>query len=245
MFNPVNALETSLVHAVQDVSKRPQFYKNLLEHDIYAISLAAPEGTAEGGQSLKLLQLEKDAIFWIPIFSSLEQLQAFLDREMQYVRLRGADFFKFSKGAHIVINPNADYGKELLPEEIEKLLDGSLFRPPEKEVLKAGTRILLDQPSSYPTTLIRALKPLFASNPAIKAAYVAQCVIPDQDSNPRLLVGLEAEGSIESTIADASAVLQQLPDVPLSVDFYLMKNRNDIVSQYLLLQTSAFYLRSV
>jgi len=39
-----------------------------------------------------------------------------------------------------VLNPGSDYGKEFLPDEVSRLLDGTIFQPQERHVIERATK---------------------------------------------------------------------------------------------------------
>jgi hypothetical protein len=131
MFEPVNDLERSLMRAALNPSYRPQFYRDLLEADIFIINYAESDSEEQNNTmsesfELKVPKIERNGQVWLPVFSSLQRLQEFISSETAYVVLKGRDFFELARGVHIVLNPDSDYGKEFIPQEIERLLDGSI-----------------------------------------------------------------------------------------------------------------------
>src|SRR5688572_28596949 len=134
VFDAVNSLEKSLMSAATNPSSRPQFYRDLLEADIFIIqygnnNLDIKNHVLQEGAELKIQHIERDGISWLPIFSSLQRLQQFIRSESSYLQLKARDFFEITRGAHVVLNPGFDYGKEFIPQEITGLLDGSIFEP--------------------------------------------------------------------------------------------------------------------
>ena len=113
---------------------------------------------------LKIQHIEKDDISWLPIFSSLQRLQQFISSESNYLQLKARDFFEITRGAHIVLNPSFDYGKEFIPQEITEMLDGSIFKPTQTYVAQKETKVLIGQPANYPHKLAKALSEYFSGN---------------------------------------------------------------------------------
>lgn len=60
-------------------------------------------------------------------YRSLHPKKRYFDKgivkeQVEVLEVRSEDIFNFFKGATLVLNPYSDYGKELLPNEIEGLL---------------------------------------------------------------------------------------------------------------------------
>ena len=122
---PENELEKSLMKAATDPAYRPQFYRDLLQSEIYAIS-ADPQsagiqnGVLPKGSQLRIQSWERNGVHWLPIFSSLQRLQQSLQRESNYLRLNAKSFFELTRGAHVVLNPGLPYGRSLSPLRLRK-----------------------------------------------------------------------------------------------------------------------------
>ena len=59
------------------------------------------------------------------------------------------------RGAHVMLNPNLDYGKYFTAAEIERMLDGSIFAL-QHHVFEKETQVLIGQPEQYPSELVSA-----------------------------------------------------------------------------------------
>jgi SseB protein N-terminal domain len=124
MFEPQNDLERSLIAATTDPAARPQFYRDLVASDLFVVQ----EPDTPSGQ-LNIRPLEVNGNDCLPVFSSLPRLQAFIDQEVSYIAMNARDFMQITRGARLLLNAGSDYGKELLPEEIASILDGSIWQP--------------------------------------------------------------------------------------------------------------------
>jgi hypothetical protein len=174
MFVPQNPLEHSLLQAATDPSCRPQFYRDLLESDIYAIttadnSLDIQNGVLQQESTIGLQPWLRDGEPWLPVFTALIRLQQNLQSQSHYVCLNARSFFEITRGANVVLNPNEDYGKEFLAAEIEGLLDGSLFHANRGYRVEKETQVIMGQPAEYPTALVNALSRLFRTKPKVKS----------------------------------------------------------------------------
>ncbi len=248
MFEPVNALEKSLVKAATHPSARPQFYHDLLEAEIYIVNKDTGNPSIQDqdyrpGSELRIQQLKKGDQFWLPIFSSLPRLQQFTNSGTNYLRMRARDFFEMTRGANIILNPNLAFGKEFLPQEIDQLLDGSIFSPGQTYTAPKDTQVLIGQPAIYPNEFVKALSDYFATNPLVNRAYLAQVHYPENDEKPHLLIGIDAQGDWEMVIGDAGMIASNVLEKGEWIDF--MRLDDSGISQYLVNKTRPFYEKSL
>ena len=92
MFTPENDLERSLVQAATDPAHRPQFYKDLLASDIWAVNAGPPVSEEKQvdippGTMLQFQEIERDGKRYLPIFSSLPRLQAAIREEVSSLQM--------------------------------------------------------------------------------------------------------------------------------------------------------------
>lgn len=250
MFAPNNDLEISLVKASADPSHRPQFLRDLLASNIFLITpgdttMDVRDGVLQQGTTIAIQPWQRDGKDWLPIFSSLPLLQQNLRTESAYLQLNAKDFFEFTRGAHVILNPNCDYGKEFLPEEISGLLDGSIYAPKQTATITTGTRVLLGQPKEYPTELVKSLSNLFANHRNVRAAYLAQFFNPESGDPPHLLIGIDVEGESQAVFGEAGMVASDMLPPGELVDFIKVNPHEVGISQHLLRETKAFYQRSL
>lgn len=128
---PENELEQSLIQAVSNISAQKDFYQKLLWNQLYLL-------TGEQSVSKEGIQiLEKDTTVefvtfengQIPVFTSTNRIfdKGIIKKEVPYISLKGQDLFGVAKGATFILNPYSAYAKALIPEEIESLLDGTIY----------------------------------------------------------------------------------------------------------------------
>src|SRR5262245_29113791 len=108
---PQNELESALMRAATDASARPGFYRALAEARLLIVPEGDPPplegGVLKEGANLALAQVEIEGQLHIPIFSS----EARLPQGTRYLGLAGLDLFRITRGAHLILNPGAQYGK--------------------------------------------------------------------------------------------------------------------------------------
>lgn len=247
MFEPVNDLEKSLVNAATNPSARPQFFRDLLDADIYILNRGennpnSADHSYRPGSKLRIQQLKKGDQFWLPIFSSLPRLQQFINSDTDYICMRARDFFEMTRGANIILNPNLAFGKEFLHQEIDQLLDGSIFSPGQTYTTPKDTQVLLGQPASYPSELVKALSNYFATNPLVNRAYLALVHYPETDEKPHLLIGIDVQDNLERVFGDAAMIASNILDKGELIDFICLDDSG--ICQYLINKTKPFYQKS-
>ena len=118
------------MQAASDVSARKDFYQKLLWNDLFVLSgdQSNPlENEASGDQvTVRLVSFENG---FIPVFTSANRIfdKGIIKHEVAYMTFRGQDLFDFARGKSFVLNPYSDVGKELHPEEIEHMMDGTIY----------------------------------------------------------------------------------------------------------------------
>lgn len=128
---PENELEKSLMQAATNIAAQKVFYQKLLWNQLYV--LTGEQSVSEEG----VQTLEKDTTVQfvtfeggqIPVFTSTNRIfdKGIIKEEVPYLSLKGQDLFGVAKGATFILNPYSDYGKELIPEEIENLMNGTIY----------------------------------------------------------------------------------------------------------------------
>jgi len=118
-FTPENDLERALVAAAEDAARVPDFYRALLESQLLVIDESpgpVREGwhAAEAGTRLQIRPLDLDGVPHVPVFSSASRIEAFVDDPAHFVGLAARDLFEMLAGSHVVLNPGADHGKQLV-----------------------------------------------------------------------------------------------------------------------------------
>lgn len=247
MFEPVNDLERSLMRAALNPSYRPQFYRDLLEADIFIINYAESDSEEQNNTmsesfELKVPKIERNGQAWLPVFSSLQRLQEFISSETAYVVLKGRDFFELARDVHIVLNPDSDYGKEFIPQEIERMLDGSIFQPDQRYIDQEETAFLIGRPAVYPTSLVKALCEYFAKNKFVNRAYLVQFYNPKSGEPPHLLIAIDASRDWERIVGDAGVISSEVMGKDDIVDF--MRLDDSDFSQHIINSTRPIYQKS-
>ena len=247
MDSDANPLERALRRAATDPSARPDFYRLLLEADVFVIGEATARDeaawTAQEGESISLQHWSKpDGSSVLPFFSSLEALQRALDEEVTYYQLPARALLEMTQGATLVLDPRSDYGKEFVPGEIVALLAGGLTHPAERRVIAEDTQVLLAQPKERPEALIAGVRAFLATRPAARRAWLALMHIPTQDPEPHLVIGVEADGDADALLAETGNVAADLSDAG-PVDLVQVRAGEAGLSRYFLDGVEPFFRR--
>lgn len=242
-FTPANLLEIALRKAVEDPAARPLFFRELLESNVLIIPAGeAPtivNGTIVEGTKITLTQVAFEEKPAVPFFTSEQRLPA----NTKYLLLGARAFFEMTRGTTLVMNPGSAYGKGFFPEEVSKLLDGSLFQPQERYVTKQATQVMIGQPSDYPNELVSALGRLYLTLPQVNRAWVAFYHNPTRDTEGGLLIALDAEQQhIDYLAGESGVVVDSIPKRHSFVDFVRYDGRG--VTSYFSSQ-KPFYRKSV
>lgn len=236
-FFPENELEQALVRAAHDSSAAPDFYRLLLEHDL--LVLGSVEGQEEATESfslapggrVNLVTGARDGGQFLPVFSSLTRMQAYVKQDSKYLSVNGRALLDLTRGAPVVLNPGSEYGKDLTADEVGQLLD----RPPPKSYVQVGQ-------DEYPPGLVEALTAVFSTRPDIQAAWMIQVAFADQGGALHPLVGVETGGDWPSLMQAIQAAAEK--SVPgMMFDVQRVDRRNPAGLTSALLQAPAFYQR--
>ena len=158
------------------------------------------------------------------------------------MRMKGKDLFDLAKGATFLLNPYSDYGKELIPDEIEKMLSGDIFSPSRTITVEKKTEVQIGQPAKYPAEIVNALKQLFSNRPQIKTGYLGWIYDPASGQPPHYIFALDGDGDINNVTNEAGFTARQFLGQDEFVDFIKIDS-NGGISDYFLKQTEPFYKR--
>ena len=247
MSSEENALERTLRLAAREPASRPDFYRLLLESEVYVIGTAQGASGAQtvaAGDQLSIQNWNKDdGTPVVPFFSSLDLLRRALTGESGYLSLPARSLFEITRGAALVLNPNADHGKEFFPQEIEALLSGCLTREPVQRVTQKQSKVLLGQPAQYPKAMAEALSACFGKRAEVNAGYLCLMHDTSQDAKPHLVVGVEVDGDFDGVLREAGTVAADTVPDGDAVDLFRVVRGEAGLSEYFLKSVKPFYQR--
>ena len=239
-------LETLLQKAATQPAYRAEFYKRILSDEL--IIITQNSGIQKVSQILQEDTKVKIVSYpdgKIPVFTSTDRIfdKGVVKDEVEYMQMKGENLFDLAKGATFLLNPYSDYGKELLPDEVERMLSGKILTDTSKTLtIEKETKVQIGQPVKYPTDIINSLKILFANKPNLKAAYLGWIFDPESGEPPHYIFGLEAEGDIENLTQEAGFTAKQFLESDEFVDFIKVDKKNGL-SDYFLKSVEPFYKR--
>lgn len=243
---PENELEKTLMQATTDASARHEFYLKLLWNELIVLTIGhdnSQEGyrTLEKDTKIQFVTFENGKI---PVFTSTNRIfdKGVINEEVPFIALKGQSLFSLTKGATFILNPYSDYGKELVPNEIENLLDGSIFDQNNEMTIEKETEVQIGQPANYPTDFVNALKILFNKKDTIKAAYLASIKMDKTEELPHLIIAIDIEEDMSSITNEAGPIAEKFIKNEI-VDFIQIDNKGGI-SDYLIRKTIPFYKRN-
>jgi hypothetical protein len=239
-------LESLLQKSAGEPAYRTEFYKRLLSDELIVITQASnhPEGS-------HILEQDTEVNFVtypdgkIPIFTSTDRIfdNWVVKEQVNYMQLKGEDLFELTKGATFVLNPNSDNSKELLPHEIEQMLNGTILTGGHKQIkMEEDTPVQIGQPANYPTEIIHSLKKLFSERPNIRAAYLGWIYNPSSGEPPHYIFGLDGEGDLQSITNEAGFTAKHFLNPNDIIDFIRIDDKGGL-SDYFLKNTTPFYKR--
>jgi hypothetical protein len=241
-----NKLEAILRLAATEVGYRPEFYRLLLSENLVVLT----DGSSVGnGESVLEADTEVNLVTFksgeIPVFTSTDRIfdKSIVTEKVPFLEISGRSLLDLTRGAKLILNPYSDYTKELLPNEIESILGGTILgKNHEKITVEQDTKVLLAQPKDYPTEMVNALKIIFSNHPAVKNAYLA--IMSDgSDPKPNLIFAIDADGEDFQTIVnEAGFTAQQFLSPEEFVNF--IKIGNSGLDSYFVNETTPFYSRN-
>lgn len=236
-------LESLLMKAATEPAYRAELYKRLLSDNL--IIITQDSKMTEGKQILEKDTQVKIISYpdgKIPVFTSTQRIfdKGIVTEQVNYLEMKGENLFELTKGATFLLNPYSDYGKELLPDEIDSMLKGTILTDKAKTItIQKDTNVQIGQPVNYPKEIISSLNELFSNKQNVKAAYLGWIYSPDSGEPPHYIFGLDASGDYNSLVQEAGFIAKQYLGSDDFVDFIKMDNNTGVVKY--LKSTLPFY----
>lgn len=237
-------LEQLLEKSSSDPKYRPEFYNRLLSDNLVVITSGRGgefKGVLEKDTTVDIVSLQTGEIL---VFTSKERIfdKGIVKQQVAFLEMQGRNLFELAVGAKFILNPYSDYGKELLPEEIKDMLDGTILQPQHKQVtIQRDTQILIGQPAKYPTELVEALRQMFSGEPEVKAAYIAWIHDPKTEVPPHYIFGIESDSDISEISRKAGSLGQSY--LPGEVFDIIPVRKDYSLSDYFYNECKPFYKR--
>ena len=188
----INAAEAALEALLEKVGEGPgaaeEFYRGLLTSPLYVITDEEGEGARNlsEGDTLAIVNFTMpDGTPYVPVFTSLPELQKTLDEPGNYVSLQGWDLFNMVRGADVVVNPANENGIHMTPAFIEQVLQHFAVTT---NVVEEETQVMVGQPAQDPVELKQAIAAVFERDGSVQSAHLCLMVKPGNDRS--LLIGV-------------------------------------------------------
>jgi hypothetical protein len=215
-FVPGNRLEDAMMRAASDTAARTEFYRLLLDSELFVIGNIKgddpdkPELALAEAEGLSIETIAYEGKTYHPLFTSQERLRGFLRAAMPYFSMQGRALFECTRGASFLLNPGSEVSKILAPDEIGYVLEH--VKP------NAAVNIVLSTPKAYPKKLVQALCVLFVSRSQVISAHLAYVSRDGDGGEPHPLIAILADGDIQILIQEifATAALA-MPGVVIDV----------------------------
>jgi hypothetical protein len=240
------SLEELLQNATAKPEYRPEFYKRLLSDKLVVITTDNGqhdgEWVANENTTVNIVNLADGKI---PVFTSKQKIfdKGIIKEQVKVLELKGEDLLNMTKGATLILNPYSDYGKELLPAEIDQMLNGTILTASHQKItIEKETSVQLGQPANYPTEIVNALSGLFSRHPNVKAAYLGWIFNPSSGQPAHYIFAIDGNGDLQSVTDEAGFIAQQYLKPEEIVDFLRLNNKGGI-NDYFLKETKPFYMK--
>jgi hypothetical protein len=238
------SIEMLLQKAANESSYRAEFYKRITNEDLIVITQKSD--LENGNQVLKentnvnIFTFENGMM---PIFTTTDRIfdKGIVKEEVSFLQMKASNLFKIAKETTFILNPYSDFSKELLPIEVEKILDGTIISENHQQLtIKNDTEVQIGQPSVYPTEIINSLKVLFENRPNVNKAYLGWIFDPASGEPPHYIFGIDAESDFQNLINEAGFTVKEFLKTPEFVDFIKIESKNGL-SNYFVKSTKPFY----
>lgn len=132
MFEPDNKLETLMQAAVKDPAVVPEFYKALLESEIYVLT---PEAPMEPGrrrsmkydEKINVATVEYQGLKWHPAFTSKKRISDYVKEQETCLGAVAKNIFGMMPDSNFWLNPLSECQKPLPASEVALLMSGKIF----------------------------------------------------------------------------------------------------------------------
>ena len=242
---PENVLEAALVAVAEERAGPADLYEALRDAELYVPAPGpAPSEeravTADEGDEIALPIVHANGRDFVPVFSSMTQLLAYVPAGTGYLRLDGRSLATiWPEDAWMALNPRSPLRVVVSPADVRALAGGvrreRLDAPPEGEYA-------LGEPAEEPGALLDAIARYSSETPAVRAAYRALMVAPG-GAGPQHVIGLEVdEGADRDAVLDGAARAGR-EGGESSIVLVALPGRGT-VARFLRERTRPFYIRS-
>lgn len=132
MFKPENNLETLMQAAVKDPSVAAEFYKTLLETEIYILTPETPmtpskRRSMKYDEKINVATVEYQGMQWHPTFTSKKRISDYVKEEEVCLGAVSRKLFEMLPNSNFWLNPLSECQKPLPASEVALLMNGKIF----------------------------------------------------------------------------------------------------------------------
>jgi SseB protein N-terminal domain len=138
VFEPENKLETLMQAAAADPGAVPDFYKTLLETEIYILTPEAPlepgrRRSMKYNEKISVATVEYQGLKWHPAFTSKKRISDYVKEQETCLGAVAKNIFGMMPDSNFWLNPLSECQKPLPASEVALLMSGKIFdviKPP-------------------------------------------------------------------------------------------------------------------
>ncbi|MHC5353892.1 enhanced serine sensitivity protein SseB C-terminal domain-containing protein [Myroides sp. LJL115] len=225
---------------------RAVFYKRLLNDKIFILvdSNYSPDAQFNQGidPNIPILTFDNQVI---PIFTEQARIydSGAITKEVEYLQVDARAFLELSIGSPIIVNPFSTFYKELVPNEIAQMLNGSIFTPNSAPIINVKMNAIIGKPSSEPKELLEDLSDIFMSNPLVEAAHLGWTTSEEQLIEPHYIIAIESNensGEFKQIAKEVSDIAQKHLKGDQVIDIIKLQFGGNF-SDYFYKHSTAFY----
>jgi hypothetical protein len=120
-FEPENPMEEALMRAESPAARR-EFYRLLLTSDVLVVGRKAEDGR------LQIVTSERDGQKYVTVFTSQTRLKNHVQKTVNTLTMNGRLLLERTRGVTLLFNLSDEYGGEIKPAEVERILGESPFK---------------------------------------------------------------------------------------------------------------------
>jgi hypothetical protein len=204
-------VEQALAEAIRDPGARPEFYRLLLESDVYTVTANSQEELRRGSlgaAGLKLVLFESNGETIVPFYTSAEKLEEALKQHPGWIRLNARDFFRMVSKAKSVLNAGHAEQRTFCPADVAALLERPVVNAVVLDPMKS--ELLPASRDAVPETVLAALRSFYAKHAAIRAAYVlvARARATGSDDQALVVIEMDVADGVSEIVEGTPIVVQ-------------------------------------
>jgi SseB protein N-terminal domain len=132
VFDPENSLEALMQAAGKDASVVPEFYRALLETEIYILTPEAPmkpgrRRSLKFQEQINVATVDFQNMKWHPAFTSKKRIADYVREPETCLGAAARDLFQMLPASNFWLNPLSECQKPLPASEIALLMSGKIF----------------------------------------------------------------------------------------------------------------------